>query len=270
MRHGLSNIGIGPVRLAAFLLLAGAYCAFPNARPDLTAFNANDSEAYLALSYGLSHGLGYTRSLVPGDYIAHTTWPPGVPLLLAPVMALMQLPLDWYALKLPMILIGICGVALTWLYVRRLTSVTAAADLAAVLVASSPFYWHFSRMDMSEGSLLLIDVAWAGRTPRYRQAALIGMIAGVGMLLRGTLIGLALAPLGYLVDQRRTRATRVRQLRLWIAYCAGFCVAFVGWAARNHSMTTGLTGLDAINQIKMLFVVLPTEWCCRQIQPAPS
>src|SRR2546423_2766929 len=82
-------------RLFALLALAVGYLMVPNARPDMTDFNADDSVAYLALSYALTHGLGYTRSLVAGIYIPHTHWAPVMPILLAPVMGASDVPVDW-------------------------------------------------------------------------------------------------------------------------------------------------------------------------------
>src|ERR1051326_8393359 len=155
--------------LICFSFIAIVYLLYPNDRPDLTEFNANDSEAYLALSYALSHGLGYTRSLLPGSYIPHTTWPPGFPVLLTPVTVFSSLPLDWLRIKLYMIAIGLTGIVLAWLYVKRLTESLATANIAAALLALLPFYWLFSRTAMTDGvtisfillSLLLMDRAWA-------------------------------------------------------------------------------------------------------------
>src|SRR5580704_15580756 len=122
------------LRVTVALAIFVAYVAVPNAWPDMTSFNADDSEIYLALAYALSHGLGYTRSLIAGQYIPHTTWPPGLPLLLTPVLALQRLPLDWLVVKEEMILLGLCGIALTWLYVRRMIGHSGPADAAAVLI----------------------------------------------------------------------------------------------------------------------------------------
>jgi len=124
-----------------FGLIVVLYFIYPNNRPDLTIFNANDSEGYLSLSYALTHGLGYTRNLVPGSYVPHTTWPPGFPMLLMPVTAFGSLPLDWLAIKVYMIFIGLAGIVLAWLYVKQLTESAATANLAALLLALLPFYW---------------------------------------------------------------------------------------------------------------------------------
>jgi hypothetical protein len=60
----------------------------PNAHPDFTRFNCHDSESYLALAHSLVHGRGYTRSMIDGMYIDHTTWPPGIPILMMPAVAI--------------------------------------------------------------------------------------------------------------------------------------------------------------------------------------
>src|SRR5580692_5443156 len=192
-------------RLFLFLAIAVCYYAMPNARPDLTRFNADDSEAYVALSYALAHGLGYTRNLVGGPYIPHTTWPPGMAVLLTPVIAGTQLPVDWLSIKVFTILIGLGGLLVCWFYVRRISQSAATADLAALLLLLAPFYWLFSRMALTEvptiafvlAALLAVDLAWAKRKPATWQVAFIGLFCGLGMLLRSTIVGLIFAPLAY-------------------------------------------------------------------------
>ena len=161
-------------RFIFFIALAAIYAGFPNARPNLTEFNSSDSEVYLSLSYAVTHGLGYTRSLIPGIYIPHTTFFPGFPLLLAPITAFSSLPLDWFYIKVYMIAIGLAGIVLAWVYVRRLTDNVGSADIAALLLALLPYYWLFSRTAMTEIpsisyiliTLLLVDLTWAQRPPR--------------------------------------------------------------------------------------------------------
>lgn len=254
-------------RAVCFLALAAAYAVWPNARPDLTQFNADDSESYLALSYALTHGLGYTRNLVVGQYVPHTTWPPGFPLLLAPLTAVGGLPIDWLAVKAWMIAIGLTGIALAWVYVRRVTASAATADAAALLLALLPFYWLFSRTAMTEGpsitfaflALLLTDCAWARQRPRASRVALAGLASGLGMLLRGTNVCLLLVPLAYAVGPRRAIAAPWRRLALLALHAAAFCVPALVWAARNRSIDKQGLGLDGIDQLRMLLVALPTD-----------
>jgi hypothetical protein len=259
------------LRWSVALAILLAYVAVPDAWPDMTAFNADDSEAYLSLAYALGHGLGYTRSLIPGQYLPHTTWPPGLPLLLAPLMAVLHLPLDWLVVKEAMILLGLCGIVLTWLYVRRIAGQRGAADAAAVLIALNPFYWHFSRMVLSEvpsfvfaiGCLLLIDLVWRDRAVKPWEAGLTGLVCGLGMLLRGNVLGLALVPLAYVLRrQPPTQVSRVpasRQRMAWLLHFVLFCVAFVVWAARNRAIDTSQLGSDGINQMRMLLAADPFD-----------
>jgi len=254
-------------RVIWFFAIAVAYSLLPNARPDLSIFNVDDSESYLALSYALTHGFGYTRSLVAGLYIPHTTWPPGFPLLLAPVMAVGGLPIDWLCIKAFMIAIGLTGIALAWFYVRRVTASIITADVAALLLASMPFYWMFSRTAMTEGptvtflllALLLMDIAWAQRCPRASQVALVGLISGLGMLLRGTNVCLVFVPLAYAAGRRKAIASPLRRLVLLAVHGVAFCIPFLGWAARNRSVDKQGLGFDGIDQVRMFLVAHPLD-----------
>jgi hypothetical protein len=74
-------------RIAGFALVTAFYFTIPNVRPDFTRFNAHDSETYLALSYGLVHGIGYTPSMDREFYVPHTTFPPALPVIMMPAVA---------------------------------------------------------------------------------------------------------------------------------------------------------------------------------------
>lgn len=251
---------VSRTRVIGFLVIALVYAAFPNARPDLTPFNADDSEAYLALSYAITHGLGYTRSLAPGLHLPHTTWPPGMPVLLAPVMAFGALPVPWLLVKASMIGLGLLGIVLAWLYVRQVTRSPAAADGAALLLALMPFYWLASRQAMTQmptvvfvlAALLLLDRVWASRCPAMWQAVAAGAFAGLGMLLRGTLVGLLLVPLGYALGPQRSMGAPRRLLARCLLHAAAFCVPSVAWGLRNRSIDRAGLGFDGINQVTML------------------
>ena len=254
-------------RLVMFSIIAMGYFALPNARPDFTPFNADDSASYLSLAYGLVHGLGYTRNMVPGAYVPHTTWPPGMALLLSPALWLSGNTVNWFAAKATVIALALAGIVFAWHYVRRLTKRARAADLAALLLALDPYYWHFSRMAMSEvpsivwmlGSLLLIDIVWAKRRPGYGLVAMVGLIVGAGMLLRGNLFALGFAPLGYLLDSRPRLLTRPEQVKRWLVYAVTFSTAFVAWSLRNAQIDTGAIGLDGINQLRMILTKVPVD-----------
>jgi hypothetical protein len=265
-----AGAGFAPLRYGrpiALALLALAYFAFIDARPDFTPFNADDGSDYLALSWSLVHGLGYTRNMIAGSYVPHTTWPPGMAVLLAPAMAWSGDTVDFFAVKATMIVTALSAIVLAWYYVRRLTQSKGAADLAALLLALDPFFWNFSRIAMTEvpsiawwlGGLLLIDHVWTGKRPGWRATLGVGAILGAGMLLRGSLFVLAFAPLGYLFERRAPLLSRPTQLKLWLVYAAGFGLCFVAWALRNASIDSSPLGFDGINQLRMIFARNPVD-----------
>ncbi len=240
--------------------LIAIYGIFPHARPDLTQFNADDSADYVGLSYALAHGYGYTRSLIAGVYVPHTTWPPGFPILLMPIGYFTSLPVNWLAYKAYMILSGLIGIGVAWLYISRLVESLFVADIGALLLGLSPFYWLFSRMVMTEVpgiafvlfALLLIDRAWAQQAPSPWRVAVTGLIAGLGMMIRGTVVGLLLAPIGYFLGERRAHASLNRRLLLLSCHMAAFCVPFIIWNIRNHFIDRARLGKDGISQLHML------------------
>lgn len=246
------------LRVAALLGVGVVYFAVLNARPDFTRFNADDSESYLALADSLASGRGYTRSLTPGDSVPHTTWPPGLPVILMPAMALGGDRVNWHLVKGTMALVGLAGVVIAWVYVRRWTGRPAWADLAALLLATNAGYWDFSHQAMCEvplvvhmlAALLLVDRVWAGRSVRPAPAILAGVFAGLGMMIKGHALGLGLLPLAYLVGPRACLDSRRRQLLMWVVYGVGMVVPFGAWTARNSQVKA--TGFDGINQVEIL------------------
>jgi len=243
-------------RWLALLSLTGFYYVIPNARIDFSRFNAHDSEAYLALSYGLVHGLGYTRSMVPGQYLPHRWWPPGMPVLMAPAVALSGLPVNWLILKLTVATIGILGVVLAWILTKRLTGDDRAADIAALLLGLNVWYWDFSHQVMAEvpvtvwviGSLLLIDRVWAARRLRLTEAVAVGVCCGVGMLIKAHAIGLLIAPLAYLAGPRRVARPRIFVAACCVLFALGFLLPSALWAARNQRIPAG--GPDSFTQLE--------------------
>lgn len=252
-------------RLWVFAAIALFYFAIPNARPDFTRFNAHDSESYLALSYNLVHGHGYTRSLSPDHYVPHKTWPPGMPLLMAPAVAVSGERIDWLAVKATMILVGLLGICLAWMLVRRVTERADLADLAALLLALNPFYWDFSHQAMSEVptivwilfAALLADRHFARRSPALLASFGVGLACGLGMLLRGNLIGLALLPLTYMLGARAMKAAFRRRAMVSAMYLAGFVIPFLLLTLRNRGVHA--EGLDGLDQVKMLLAVSPAS-----------
>lgn len=243
------------------------YFLAPNARLDFSSFDARDAESYLALSRSLVTGLGYTRSLDPNFYIPHTTWPPGLPLLLAPWTLLAGVPIDLLIVKIGMIAYGLCGIVLAYLYARRLTDAPVIRLAVPLLLALNPYYWQFSRMTNCEMptvlwslvALLLADIGWARGTIGRGRAFGFGLVSGFGMLIRGSFFGALVLPLVYLLVLRREAGEWRRWVRGYILYGLGFAGPFLGWMVRNRGIDTRLIGQDGINQLAMIFRTSPVD-----------
>ena len=254
---------------SSIILLALCLCYFidPNPRLDLSVFDTRDAEGYLALSRSLVTGHGYTRSLSPEYYVPHTTWPPGLPILLMPVTLLAGMPVDLLLVKLGVIVYGVIGILLAYLYARRLSRAPLVQLAVPLLLALNPYYWQFSRMTNSEMPaivwtllmLLLADIGWMKGMIRYRTSALFGLIAGLGMLIRGSLYGGLFLPLAILLVRRPAAGERGGLLRRYLAYAAGFVLPFLLWVLRNRGIDSSKLGLDGINQLAMIFRSVPVD-----------
>ncbi|HUZ75705.1 MAG TPA: glycosyltransferase family 39 protein [Stellaceae bacterium] len=260
---GLGRSGI-PIVLAAIGVL---YFLAPNARLDFSAFDTRDAESYLALSRSLVAGYGYTRSLNPHAYIPHTTWPPGLPLLLAPLTFLGGVPINLLLVKIGMIAYGVIGIVLAYFYAKRLTHAPLARVSVPLLLALNPYYWQFSRMTNSEMptvvwaliALLLADIGWANGTIRHRTAFAFGLICGFGMLIRGSFFGALFLPLVYVFALRSEPVDLRRLWSRYICYAAGFLLPFGGWMFRNSLIDKRRLGPDGIDQLAMIFRTSPVD-----------
>ena len=247
------------IRIVFLVLISIFYFAVPNARPDFSRFNCHDSESYLALTHSLVHGRGYTRSMIDGMYIGHTTWAPGVPVLMMPALAISGSKINWFAVKGTMVIVGLLGVILAWYWVRRVSGKTALADLSALLVAINPFYWDFSHQTMTEvpvivwifGALLLCDTVFAQRKTRYHESFLIGLVCGLGMLIKGTVGGLLFVPVAYFWGSRQMKLAWKRKIAILIVFGIGFISPFSAWMLRNERVNA--VGYDSGNQVRMVF-----------------
>ena len=165
-------------------------------------------------------------------------------------------------------MIGVAGLLISALYARQVAGTDLAGLLVLILLGMNPFYWNFSRIAMTEVpafawaalSLLLIHRSWTSGTPNTAAALTVGLIAGFGMLIRGTLIGLALAPLAFVIlpPAAGNRSTS-SHLRAYAAYVAGFAACFSAWALRNSLIDKTGLGFDAIGQVRMLFATNPVD-----------
>lgn len=241
------------------LMTLVTYIAFPNARPDFTRFNCHDSEAYCALAHSLVNGRGYTRSMNDQVYIGHRLWPPGMPLLLTPAIALSGTRINWLFVKCTVIIIGLAGALGVRALVNRVWQNRMLADLAAAFVVLNPYYWDFSHQAMAEvptityvfWSLFLIDRVFANRNPSLLEIWLSSLVVGIGMLIKGNVAGLAFAPLAHISGLRKTAIPKSKQLSAFVVFILGFSIPFVLWTARNTFVQA--EGFDGVSQVRMIF-----------------
>ena len=252
------------VSIAALCVL---YFLAPNPRLDFSAFDTRDAESYLALSASLVAGHGYTRNLDPNFYIPHTTWPPGLPLLLAPFTLLSGVPVDLLLIKLGMIAFGVCGIALAYLYARRMSPSPLVRAAVPLMLGLNPYYWQFSRMTNSEMptvawslvALLLADVGWARGAIRHRTALAFGLVCGFGMLIRGSFYGALFLPLLYIFVLRDEPVDLRRMTSRYLCYAVGFLLPFAGWVLRNSAIDRTHIGPDGMNQLAMVLRERPVD-----------
>ena len=252
---------------AVVLALALAYFIDPNPRLDFSAFDTRDAESYLALSQSLVAGRGYTRSLDPQFYVPHTTWPPGLPVLLSPFVALSGVPINLLLIKLGMIAYGAAGILLAYLYARRMSRSPIVQLSVPFLLGLNPYYWQFSRMTDTEMptilwalvALLLADIGWAKGQIRHGTALVFGLIAGFGMLIRGSFFGALFLPPVYILALRAEPSGMRRLWSRYLAYVAGFLAPFFAWTIRNSFIDARALGQDGINQFAMIFRTLPVD-----------
>ena len=247
-------------RYIVFAVIAICYLLFPNPRPDFTVFNSHDSGSYLALSHNLIEGQGYTRN-INGDFIPHTLWPPGMPLILSPAVVFSGDKLNWYFVKYTMISFSLLALFILWKLVFRLTKNDQLANFTVLIFSLNPYFWHFSRVALAESivflwiiaSLWLIDHYWRDGKTTLKQAAIIGVICGAGMMIKGVVIGLALVPFCYAIKHWRDSKKRFPEVKPAAVFFIAFFLLFALWSARNSGIDRTGLGLDGVNQIQMLF-----------------
>src|SRR5208282_5725798 len=116
------------------------------------------------------------------------------------------LPLNLLTVKLGMIVYGIGGIALAHVYARRLGARPLTSLCVPLFLGLNPYYWQFSRMTDSEMptivwsllALVITDVVWSKPSIRRRTAFASGLICGLGMLIRGSMVGAVFLPLVYI------------------------------------------------------------------------
>ncbi|MCC9601458.1 hypothetical protein LOC67_12955 [Stieleria sp. JC731] len=238
------------------VVISLAYFAFPNARLDFTPYNSHDSESYISLSKNLLEGRGYTRSLNQEEYVPHTLWPPGMAILLMPSVAASGDTISLLLVKLTIIATSLAGVWLARFYLIQLAFSRSQANAIALMVLLNPFVWHFSRIAMAEMpvftwqilSLLLIHLCFKAQRSILTVSAC-GFLVGLGMLIKGALLGIPLAILPYLYSRGLFKKESIAR---GVVFGAAFSVPFFVWTMRNRAIDTSGLGLDGVNQVQMI------------------
>jgi hypothetical protein len=137
------------------------------------------------------------------------------------------------------------------------------ADIGVVIFGFNPYYWHFSHIALAElpvfihmvAALILIHWLWS-KAHHCGVFFAVGVLCGAGMMIKGTAIGLAFAPLAYFFSGNGHLAYHQRIVPFvkdYSAFFIGFFVCFVLWLMRNAGIPQDGLGLDGVNQIQMLF-----------------
>jgi len=131
---------------------------------DPKPFVGGDNAVYVILSQSLARGRGMAELWTP-EQRPHTQYPPGFPLMLAPI-SLLKLPYFWY--KLVPWLAGLAGILLTWLLLRKQDQALALAT--ALLLAVNPHYLEFGHWVLSELPFLAMGLLCLWLLGRWRES----------------------------------------------------------------------------------------------------
>lgn len=189
----------------------------------------SDPDLYLPIARSLASGRGFCL----WEGMPTAARPPLYPLLLAPVVRLLDgrlLPLGVASLHT---ILGLGTIALTYLTARRWGCGQDRAMVAAMIVAFDPVTLVQTRGVMTETfAAFLVAACLAATTIAGRPGALLaGLAFGLSSLCRPSLLpGAALVGLARLVfgpGERRSRAIEVA------LFAFGFLGILTPWAARN-------------------------------------
>ena len=217
------------------------------------AFNHDDGGIYLALGGGIAAGLGYTASLDPSAYVAHTHFPPGLPLLLA-VSWLVRSgsPLLHQCLMLAIAVLALWAV---W-RVTRLFAGRAAAAVVICLTAFSPITVELATAIMAEHLALFLSMLglwglhmWtANGRALDRWAGLAVVTIGYGVLTKGTVLALVPAYAVYTWLETAGAATGPTSRRRALVLLIACVVPFVWWTVRGA--ITPAAGFHGLSQVR--------------------
>ena len=207
----------------------------------------HDSGIYILLAQSLVNGEGYQEIYEVGPS-PHTKYPPGFPLLLAPVVYLFDL--NFWAMRLLITGLGVVALYAVYILFRRLAGDKMALTVL-VLTGVSPGIWFYSQSILSEMPYLLFSFMGLFCLQRYQEEQ--GRISGKGWVAALTVgaasltrtIGVALLLGGvvYLAFEGHTGkkflANRRVAKSVFLAVMGGMPVAL--WFLRNWVVSSGTT-----------------------------
>ena len=215
----------------AMAMLAALHLVLCVALFDPKIHTGGDSATYVLLAESvLERGDGYALSIEPGPPAAHTHYPPGYPVLLAPAVALFGR--NFMALKFLSVLFTAATVLIFCLYVRHRDESVPWFCLALPF-AVSPVLIDYSRWLLSEAPFVLFTLLalWQlredGEGERIGRPFVLGLLASVACFYVRSIGALLLvaASLSYL-----TRG----EWRRFLIYGAAGGGLTVPWLVRNQ------------------------------------
>ncbi len=217
-----------------------------------------DSAIYISLARALVEGNGYTYMGYP-----HTKYPPGFPLLMAPVVALAG---DRFALlRALMVACAAASVGLTWALVRRSNSSLVAAAVSlmtassfALVVETTSVLSDLPYMAVSLAALVAADRYREGRSGRALGVTIALVVAAWSVRLVGFTLALAVA--ADVVGDGRAGPLRRRVGHAVVV--VGVMAAVMGaWTVRNSAVGQRLPPemQEALSYERELIAVNPAD-----------
>ena len=209
---------------------------------------------------------GYTRILNPDAYVPHTTWPPGLPVLLMPSVALSADTLNYFLVKGTIIFLGLFGVWALGL-VQSCDGVCFKSRHSSAVGRTQSLLLGLQPYSHGRSSLIGMDICFACNNrrcmARKQSATCCGTREwpvcrswdankGNGHWFRWCSIGLCCSGLcskSGVLAALNNRYARFGILFLVHSYC-GPC--------EIRRLTANL-GFDGINQVEMLVAKVPTD-----------
>jgi hypothetical protein len=172
-----------------------------------------DNAQYVVLAKALARGVGFSQIQIPGD-LPEPKYPPGWPLLLAPVWLLApDFPANAAWFKLVSVVFGLAFVAVTYAWMHWRGEGVSACLFIALLTLVHPRILGYATSAFSEMAyaffsvvaLWLIEAYEQTAQPRWRDAFFPALVAVGAMLLRTFGLALIAAGMVYLLFRRRWR-----------------------------------------------------------------